>query len=68
MAFLSYWKKGKWVDQYGKPYENKDLWDAFLKERHKLHIRNEIRWEKGKTSKILDRVDFLARDHFLQSI
>ncbi len=56
-----YWKKDSWVNKYGKPYENKDLWDIFLKERQKISFHNEIKWERGKTRPILNRVDSLAK-------
>lgn len=59
---VGYWKKDKWINQYGKPYENTDLWDTFLKEKQKLHISNEINWEKGKTRPILNCVDKLAKN------
>jgi ribonuclease HI len=57
-----YWKKDKWINQHGKPYENTDLWDTFLKDRQKLHVPNEINWEKGKTRPILNYVDKLAKN------
>ena len=57
-----YWKKDKWKTKNGKPYENSDLWDLFLKERQKITIHNEIRWEKGKTRPVLKRVDILAKE------
>ncbi|MEX2029304.1 MAG: RNase H family protein [Candidatus Paceibacterota bacterium] len=60
-ANAQYWKNNQWKDQHGKPYENKDLWDTFLKERQKVSIPIEIKWEKGKTRSILDRVDMLAK-------
>lgn len=59
---VRYWKDNNWLDQYGKPYENKDLWDSFLKEKAKLHFNNEVKWEKGKTRPILNRVDDLAKN------
>lgn len=57
-----YWKDNAWIDSNGKPYENKDLWDTFLKERQKVRAHSEIKWEKGKTRPILLRVDALAKD------
>lgn len=56
-----YWKDNDWRDTNGKPYENEDLWDAFLKERHKVKTRVEFAWEKGKTRAVLLRVDDLAK-------
>lgn len=56
-----YWKENGWKNQDGRPYENKDIWDTFLKERNKIRIPNEIKWEKGKTRPILLRVDALAK-------
>ncbi|KKS05144.1 MAG: Ribonuclease HI [Candidatus Nomurabacteria bacterium GW2011_GWA2_41_25] len=56
-----YWKEDGWKNQDGKPYENKDIWDTFLKERYKIRTPNEIKWEKGKTRPILLRVDALAK-------
>ncbi len=57
----SYWKKDGWLSKSGRPYENSDLWDAFLKERQKLALSLSIEWEKGKTKEILKRVDALAK-------
>ncbi len=56
-----FWKDDGWRDQYGKPYENQDLWDLFLRARQKLRLNAEIKWEKGKTREILVRVDALAK-------
>jgi ribonuclease HI len=60
-GYAQYWKKDNWINQYGKPYENKDIWDLFLRERQKIHFHNEIKWEKGKTKPVLNRVDSLAK-------
>ena len=59
---VSHWKKNGWVNKSGRPYENEDLWDIFLKIQQKVHINNEIVWEKGKTRDILCRVDKLAKE------
>lgn len=56
-----YWKDNDWKNSEGKPYENHDLWDTFLKERQKTKVRVDIVWEKGKTRPILLRVDALAK-------
>jgi ribonuclease HI len=58
-----YWKKDKWVNKNGKPYENHDLWDSFLKEHQKVPIRTELTWHKGKKNEILKRVDSLAKEN-----
>ncbi len=57
-----YWKKDGWRSEDGKPYENPDLWDEFLKARQKVHFHHELSWEKGKTRPILLRVDALAKN------
>ncbi len=56
-----YWKKQGWQTTEGKPYENPDLWDTFLKVRAKLRTPFEIRWAKGKQSDVLLLVDALAK-------
>ncbi|HWB34106.1 MAG TPA: ribonuclease H [Candidatus Paceibacterota bacterium] len=56
-----YWKANGWRNGDGKPYENPDLWDIFLKQHRKLRFHNEIAWEKGKTREVLRRVDALAK-------
>lgn len=56
-----YWKKNMWKNIYGKPYENSDLWDLLLKERQKIYVPTEIKWEKGKSREVLKRVDLLAK-------
>ena len=56
-----YWKKQSWQTAEGKPYENPDLWDSFLKARVKLKMPFEIRWAKGKQSDVLLLVDALAK-------
>lgn len=56
-----YWKTNGWRNDEGKPYENEDLWDTFLRERQKTKLRTEIVWEKGKQNNILLRVDALAK-------
>lgn len=60
-SVVQYWKKDKWINKAGKPYENHDLWDLFLKERQKVPIRTELTWRKGKKSEILKKVDKLAK-------
>jgi hypothetical protein len=57
-----YWKENKWRTSEGKPYENEDLWDTFLKERQKTKLHTEIVWEKGKLNHTLLRVDALAKN------
>jgi ribonuclease HI len=59
---INYWRNSEWKDRYGKPYENKDLWEKFLKIEQRTKSQPEIRWEKGKTRPILDRVDKLAKE------
>lgn len=59
---VQYWKKDGWKNKDGKPYENHDLWDTFLKERQKVKIHNELTWRKGKKNEILKRVDQLAKE------
>jgi ribonuclease HI len=59
---VQYWKKDKWINKDGKPYENDDLWDSFLKEHQKVPIRTELTWHKGKKNEILKRVDKLAKE------
>lgn len=59
---VGYWKKNSWKASSGKPYENSDLWDTFLKEKAKVALNVEIEWEKGKTKTILLRVDKLAKE------
>lgn len=56
-----YWKDNDWKNADGKPYENHELWDVFLKERQKTKVRVDIVWEKGKTRPVLLRVDALAK-------
>ncbi len=56
-----YWKANKWRTQEGKPYENEDLWDSFLKERQKVKLPVEVFWTKGKKTQMLMRVDALAK-------
>lgn len=56
-----YWKDNGWKNEIGKPYENHELWDTFLKERQKTKVRVDIVWEKGKTRAVLIRVDSLAK-------
>lgn len=56
-----YWKKQGWRTSEGKPYENPDLWDLFIKTRAKIRTPFEIRWSKGKQNDILLRVDALAK-------
>lgn len=58
---VGYWKQNDWVTKDGKPYENQDLWDAFLKTRAKLSVRVDITWTKGKQTDVLKRVDQLAK-------
>lgn len=58
---VQYWKTNSWRNNEGKPYENADLWDSFLKEKQKTKLRTEIVWEKGKKNIILLRVDALAK-------
>ncbi len=58
----SYWKKNGWKTKEGRPYENEDLWDNFLKEMVKTGIRTDIEVEEGKTREILNRVDALAKN------
>lgn len=57
-----YWKANGWRNPDGKPYENSDLWDRFLKERPKVRLHHEIKWEKGKQRLVLRRVDALAKE------
>jgi ribonuclease HI len=57
-----YWKENDWSSEEGRPYENRDLWDTFLKQRKKIRIHNEICWEKGKGRPVLLRVDALAKE------
>lgn len=59
---INYWRDNEWKDQYGKPYENIDLWKKFLRIEQRTKSQPEIRWEKGKTRPILDRVDKLAKE------
>lgn len=59
---IIYWRDNDWKDQYGKPYENKDLWEKFLKLEQRAKNQPDIKWEKGKTRPILDRVDWLAKE------
>lgn len=59
---INYWRDNEWKDQYGKPYENKDLWERFLKLEQRSKLQPDIRWEKGKTRSILKRVDWLAKE------
>lgn len=56
-----YWKDNDWKNADGKPYENHELWDTFLKERQKTKVRVDIVWEKGKTRPVLLRADALAK-------
>ncbi|HBM46105.1 MAG: hypothetical protein UT05_C0007G0020 [Parcubacteria group bacterium GW2011_GWF2_38_76] len=56
-----YWKKNQWRTPEGKPYENIDLWDIFLRNKHKIKLPVELIWEKGKKRPILLRVDALAK-------
>lgn len=58
---VNYWKADGWNNKYGKPYENIDLWDTFLKERQKTKISHDIVWSKGKQNEVLKRVDTLAK-------
>lgn len=59
---ITYWRDNEWVDQYGKPYENRDLWETFLRLEQRTKFCPDIRWEKGKTRPILDKVDKLAKN------
>jgi len=56
-----YWKKDGWVNQNGKPYENQDLWNDFLRAQAKLNLRVDIEWTKGKKNEVLKLVDSLAK-------
>ncbi len=58
---VQYWKKDGWVNKDGKPYENTDLWNDFLRVQAKLKLRVDITWTKGKESDVLNRVDKLAK-------
>lgn len=58
---VPYWKQNDWTTKDGKPYENRDLWDTFLKARTKLSVRTDITWTKGKQTDALKRVDQLAK-------
>jgi len=58
---VQYWKRDGWVNKDGKPYENQDLWNDFLRVKTKLKLRVDIEWAKGKQSDVLNRVDKLAK-------
>jgi ribonuclease HI len=58
---VQYWKTDGWKNKEGKPYENQDLWDFFLKERQKTKLSLELKWEKGKLRPVLKLVDTLAK-------
>ena len=58
---ISFWKKDNWRSSSGKPYENPDLLDTFIKDWSKVKFPVELRCEKGKTREILKRVDALAK-------
>lgn len=53
----NYWKKNGWKNLDGRPVDNSDLWNEFLSTRQKVRATLEVRWEKGKTSQILNDVD-----------
>lgn len=45
MNALKYWANNDWVNQYGEPYENIDLWKEFKSRHPKLSF--ETVWVKG---------------------
>jgi len=53
----NYWKKDGWKNRDGRPIDNPDLWNEFLSARQKVRATLEVRWEKGKTTQILNDVD-----------
>lgn len=55
------WKDCGWKTSAGRPVENEDLWDQFVSLRHKLKVRTDIVWKKGKTSSVLKAVDKVAK-------
>ncbi|MDO8571435.1 MAG: RNase H family protein [bacterium] len=57
-----WWKKNNWRNSEGRPMDNHDLWDEFLKLRPKIPANVEIVWEKGKTRAILKEVDKNAKN------
>jgi len=57
----AYWKLNKWRNLDGRPIENVDLWNDFLRARAQVRVRLDIQWAKGKTSAILKEVDRHAK-------
>lgn len=53
----NYWKKDGWKNREGRNVDNPDLWNEFLSARQKVHATLEVRWERGKTTDILNAVD-----------
>jgi ribonuclease HI len=56
------WRADQWTNRSGRPLENSDLWKRFLSVRHKVRIRTDIIWKKGKKSPTLKLVDRAAKD------
>lgn len=60
-SVAQYWKADQWRNKEGRPIENADLWDAFLKLWQKTGVRTDVKWLKGKTIEVVKKVDKLAK-------
>lgn len=56
-----YWRKDGWTGTNGVEVENKDLWAKYLTARTNVSVPTEIRWEAGKTTDILKKIDKAAK-------
>ena len=63
------WCKSKWLNSYGKPVENADLWKDLIKNMQKIKKHVEIIWVKGHSKDIHNKaVDKLAKQSAKSSI
>jgi ribonuclease HI len=60
---VNYWSRSKWLDKYGKPYENADLWKELIKVRRSIRCKVSFEWVKGhKKDQDNKAVDHLAKN------
>lgn len=63
------WSQNKWLNRYGKPIDNADLWKELIKYIQKIKKRVEITWVKGHSKDIHNKaVDKLAKQSAKNSI
>jgi ribonuclease HI len=55
------WSANRWMNRDGRPIENKDLWNDFLRELTTAGARINLAWEPGKSRQILKDVDRAAK-------